>query len=52
MDIILASNSSRRKDLLTMLNVPFTVMDSGVDERVEEENYRENGVENLSLIHI
>ena len=46
MDIILASNSSRRKDLLTMLNVPFTVMDSGVDERVEEENYRENGVEN------
>lgn len=45
MDIILASNSSRRKNLLTMLNVPFTVMESGVDERVEEANYMQQGVE-------
>ena len=45
MDIILASVSSRRKNLLTMLNIPFTVMDSGVDERVEEANYMQNGVE-------
>ncbi len=45
MDIILASVSSRRKNLLSMLNVPFTVMDSGVDERVEEANYIQKGVE-------
>ncbi|MDD5944184.1 MAG: Maf family protein [Clostridia bacterium] len=45
MDIILASISSRRKNLLTMLNVPFTVKDSGVDERVEEANYMQSGVE-------
>ena len=56
MEIILASNSSRRKNLLTMLNVPFTVIESGVDERVEEANYMQKGVEHtpyeLSLIHI
>lgn len=45
MEIILASNSSRRKNLLTMLNVPFSVMESGVDERVEEANYMQKGVE-------
>ena len=45
MEIILASNSSRRKQLLTMLNVPFTVMESGVDERMEEKNYAAKGVE-------
>ncbi len=45
MDIILASISSRRKNLLTMLNIPFTVMDSGVDERMEEVNYMQSGVE-------
>ena len=45
MEIILASNSSRRKNLLTMLNVPFTVIESGVDERVEEANYMQKGVE-------
>ena len=45
MEIILASNSSRRKNLLSMLNVPFSVMDSGVDERVEEANYMQKGVE-------
>ena len=45
MDIILASNSTRRKNLLEMLNVPFTVMESGVDERVEEANYMQKGVE-------
>ncbi len=45
MDIILASISSRRKNLLTMLNIPFTVMDSGVDERMEEANYMQSGVE-------
>lgn len=45
MVIILASNSSRRKNLLTMLNVPFSVMESGVDERVEEANYMQKGVE-------
>lgn len=28
-----------------MLNVPFTVMESGVDERVEEANYMQQGVE-------
>ncbi|MEA4971649.1 MAG: Maf family protein [Candidatus Metalachnospira sp.] len=44
-DIILASNSSRRKNLLEMLNVPFTIVESGVNERVEEENYKEQGVE-------
>ena len=44
-DIILASNSSRRKNLLEMLNVPFTVIESGVNERVEEENYKEQGIE-------
>lgn len=44
-DIILASNSSRRKNLLEMLNVPFTIIESGVNERVEEENYKEQGVE-------
>ena len=43
MEIILASNSSRRKNLLTMLNVPFSVMESGVDER--EANYMQKGVE-------
>ena len=45
MEIILASNSSRRKNLLTMLNVPFSVRESGVDERVEEANYMQKGVE-------
>ena len=45
MEIILASNSSRRKNLLTMLNVPLSVMESGVDERVEEANYMQKGVE-------
>ena len=45
MEIILASNSSRRKNLLTMLNVPFSVMEIGVDERVEEANYMQKGVE-------
>ena len=40
-DIILASNSSRRKNLLEMLNVPFTVIESGVNERGEDENYKE-----------
>lgn len=45
MEIILASNSSRRKNLLTMLNLPFSVMESGVDERVEEANYMQKGVE-------
>lgn len=45
MEIILASNSSRRKNLLTMLNVSFSVMESGVDERVEEANYMQKGVE-------
>lgn len=45
MEIILASNSSRRKNLLTMLNVPFSAMESGVDERVEEANYMQKGVE-------
>lgn len=45
MEIILASNSSRRKNLLAMLNVPFSVMESGVDERVEEANYMQKGVE-------
>ena len=45
MEIILASNSSRRKNLLAMLNVPFTVIESGVDERVEEANYMQKGVE-------
>ena len=45
MEIILASNSSRRKNLLTMLNVPFTVIECGVDERVEEANYMQKGVE-------
>ena len=45
MEIILASNSSRRKNLLTMLNVPFSVMESGVDEHVEEANYMQKGVE-------
>lgn len=44
-DIILASNSSRRKNLLEMLNVPITIMESGVSERVEEENYKEQGIE-------
>lgn len=44
-DIILASNSSRRKSLLELLNVPFTVMESGVNERVEEKNYKEQGIE-------
>ncbi len=28
-----------------MLNVPFSVMESGVDERVEEANYMQKGVE-------
>ena len=45
MEIILASNSARIKNLLTMLNVPFSVMESGVDERVEEANYMQKGVE-------
>lgn len=31
--IILASNSPRRKELLSMLSVPFTVQESHVDER-------------------
>ncbi len=44
-DIILASNSSRRRNLLEMLNVPITVIESGVNERVEEENYKEQGIE-------
>ncbi|GFI62206.1 septum formation protein Maf [Clostridiales bacterium] len=46
MEIILASNSARRKHLLTMLNVPFTIMESGVDERVEEAHYMQSGVDN------
>jgi len=44
-DIILASNSSRRRSLLEMLNVPFTIIESGVNERIEEENYKEQGIE-------
>ena len=36
MEIILASNSARRKDLFNMLNIPFRSMDSGLDERMEE----------------
>lgn len=42
--IILASNSPRRKELLSMLSVPFTVQESHVDERALEEADRKAGI--------
>ena len=42
--IILASNSPRRKELLSMLSVPFTVQESHVDERALEEAGRKAGI--------
>ena len=42
--IILASNSPRRKELLSMLSVPFTVQESHVDERTLEEADRKAGI--------
>ncbi len=36
---ILASNSPRRKELLTMLSIPFTVQVSDVDERALEQQH-------------
>lgn len=42
--IILASNSPRRKELLAMLSVPFTVQESHVDERALEAADKKAGI--------
>lgn len=45
-DIILASVSARRKGLLSMLKVPFTSVDSCVDERAAEAEFTKRCTEN------
>lgn len=42
--IILASNSPRRKELLTLLSVPFTIQESHVDERALEAEDKKSGI--------
>lgn len=48
-DIILASMSPRRKDLMEGLGLKFTVMPSEVDESFDEENFSNSEVEKLAI---
>lgn len=47
--IILASQSPRRKELLELLNIPFVVHPSNIEEVVNEESYPFQVVESLAL---
>lgn len=52
MDLVLASGSNARADMLTNAGVTFTICPADIDERVVEQNYLETGgaVEKLSAL--
>lgn len=49
MGLILASGSPRRKDLLSLLNIPFEVIVSDVDETLDSEDTLRDEIETLSF---
>ena len=47
-DIILASQSPRRKEIFSMLNLPFTCVPSSIDETINAYNNLEDEIKDLS----
>ena len=47
-DIILASNSPRRKKIMTDLGIPFEVIPSNYDEKLETDEFSYDLIENLA----
>ena len=52
MEIILASNSPRRKKILSELGYKFIILPSGIDEENKNNLSPDRYVVDLSLIHI
>ncbi len=49
MKLILASGSPRRKELLSLLNIPFEVVVSNFDERIDQDKKLEDEIKRLSF---
>lgn len=49
MKLILASGSPRRKELLALLNIPFEVIVSNFDERIDQDKKLEDEIKRLSF---
>lgn len=49
MKLILASGSPRRKELLALLNIPFEVVVSNFDERIDQDKKLEDEIKRLSF---
>ena len=47
-EIILASSSPRRKELMTLLEIPYRVMTAEIDEKVKRDQLPEENVERLA----
>ena len=47
--LILASNSPRRKELLSLLNIPFEIIPADIDETINENNDLNQEIERLSF---
>ena len=47
--LILASNSPRRKELLSLLNIPFEIIPADIDEEINENNDINQEIERLSF---
>jgi septum formation protein len=50
MKLVLASGSDRRKELLSWLEIPFEVMESGVDETILPDEETSEAVARLALV--